>query len=329
MTRSTRLGTAALALTLFGSSDAQAIMGGEEDDAHHAAVAIGAQIDGVTYIRCSGTVIAPGLVLTAAHCDSEMTLDMVAAVGGVFFGPDAEDPERFVEVDQVLRHPDYTDTRTGDLHDTGTASNDVGLLVLAEDVDVRPSLLRRSPVTEDHLGEGLLAVGYGKSVHNVEDWGRRRVTTLYIDDFSGQHILSDDEANPTGGNMCWGDVGAPLFYDSGDGNEVQWAIASWTDAHCYRETQSTPVAAVADWVFERVEEHTGTQDLCEVNGFYDDGTCDSACDEPDPDCSAEEGSEPDDDEAGGPGCNSVPVRSSWGLFALGVVGVFGRRRNRA
>ena len=322
-------GLVLLGLAFFTSTEAHAIMGGEEDHTHDAVVGIGATLDGITYIRCSGTLIAPRLVLAAAHCDTEITFDFVEAVGGVYFGPDAEDPEAVVGVDEVLLHPDYFVTRTGDLHDEGTASNDVGLLVLSEAVDVRPSLLRTDAVTTEHLGQDLLAVGYGKTVHNIEDWGRRRATKLYIDDFLGEHIFSDDETNPTGGNMCWGDVGAPLFGLTEDGTEVQWAIASWTDAHCYRETQSTPVEVGASWILEQVEDLYGSSDLCEVNGFYGDGACDSACGEPDPDCADADpdghGHE-DGDEAGeSPGCHTAPARG-WAVALLGLAGVLRRRR---
>jgi secreted trypsin-like serine protease len=312
-------------LVLALTPPALAVMGGESDSTHDAVVAVAAEIDGVTYVGCTGTLIAPRLVLTAAHCGNDLSLDFMASVGGALFGPDAMNPDRVIAISEVRRHPDYTDSRTGDLYDDGSASNDVALLVLEEDADVTPARLAMTALPDDALGQSLLLVGYGKTVHNVDDEGLRRHVSLTIDALDGQHVTSDPDDNATGGNSCWGDLGAPLFGTSAEGAEIQVAITSWTDAHCYRETWSTRVDTVLPWVLDEVAAAMGTGDLCELNGRYGDGVCDADCVAVDSDC--EDADAPQDQAGIERACAAASGGGGGWALGLGLLALGLRRRD--
>jgi hypothetical protein len=127
-----------------------------------------------------------------------------------------------------------------------------------------------------------------------------------------------------------------MFLDDED-NWTIWGVHSWGDQNCAILSGSTRTDLFAEWIVDQIEAEYGTRDVCEVNEWYDDGTCD-VCDEPDPDC-APEGD--DDDSAGddddGPadddgdacaGCGaevgSQPTGS--GALLLGLFSVLGGAR---
>src|SRR3954465_14529006 len=70
MNRSIGVLTAALAAALLAVGVARAITYGERDGAAHPYVGLVALYDGSSYtgFRCSGALISPTVVLTAAHC---------------------------------------------------------------------------------------------------------------------------------------------------------------------------------------------------------------------------------------------------------------------
>src|SRR5205085_679471 len=51
----------------------QSIIGGEPDTTHHGVVSLLKQAGGGFYPACSGTLIAPNLVLTAHHCVASLS----------------------------------------------------------------------------------------------------------------------------------------------------------------------------------------------------------------------------------------------------------------
>lgn len=122
------------------------IIGGEDvaPGAFTSCVCIG----GATDWFCSGVVIAPRVVLTAAHCGSTITRVMI---GGNSVKPLLDTNARVVPVQRVEVHAAY---RRSPFHEY-----DINLLILAEDANVPPALI----ATPDQLraASTIQLVGFG------------------------------------------------------------------------------------------------------------------------------------------------------------------------
>jgi hypothetical protein len=156
---------------------AAAIQGGSVDPRDTSVVAVATtDSDGYVVRTCSGTLVAPNLVLTAQHCVAEATpyVDCRTSV----FGP-ATDPQRLrvtLSASMWSRNADW-------LHvaevvrpsGNGVCGNDVALLVLATSVD--PESAVPIPPRLDDLpqrAEEYAAVGYGTTSGESDDAGLRR-----------------------------------------------------------------------------------------------------------------------------------------------------------
>jgi endonuclease G len=96
---------------------------------------------------CSGVLVGPRVVLTAAHCGAGITRIMV---GGNRVSPWLDPAARIIAVQSVHVHPEYRALSN---------ENDINLLILAEQANLPPVLLANSAQLQS--AEGIELVGFG------------------------------------------------------------------------------------------------------------------------------------------------------------------------
>ncbi|WP_054048524.1 trypsin-like serine protease [Alloactinosynnema sp. L-07] len=225
-------------LALTRDEDHPGIIGGEETDDYPDCVAVGNDNGWC----CTGTVIAPTLVVTAGHCLTR------GCSQRVFTGVDVHFPDHgeVVQVDHSVAHPAYKPP---------DPLQDIAVLVLAEPVAVEP----RAVATAEQIGQATFVrlAGYGNTdVHSIAGFGRRRMVDVpmagklaaYGADFASEFVAGRPFLDR---DSCNGDSGGPAYVKVGD----QWLLAGATS----RATKSsvrpcgdggiyTRVDAYQDWI---------------------------------------------------------------------------------
>ncbi|MGO8998546.1 MAG: trypsin-like serine protease, partial [Polyangiaceae bacterium] len=127
----------------------EAIIGGDADTTDTAVVAL---LDVANGSLCSGTVIAPSVVLTAGHC----VLGVAASDLHVLVGSSTSSPEQTVDVTSAVAYPTYTSEANGI-----PGGVDLGYVTLATPVTVTPIVVDTSTTDTQLTGATVTVVGYG------------------------------------------------------------------------------------------------------------------------------------------------------------------------
>jgi len=214
-------------------SQVHSIINGTTDNDDPAVVLVAAQMPGSqSGSLCTGEIIAPHVVLTAAHCVSPATVG-AGAKFVVFTGTvlDMTAPlTAFLPVLETHFDPQV------DLNNI-TAGHDVGVVILKSPTTIAPLPYNRTPLPQSMVGQAARLVGYGittASDSNGMTAGTRRQAPTKLDSFDALLLNFKDLQH----NNCEGDSGGPAFMTM-DGQERIVGVTSYGFPGCPTDSPGT------------------------------------------------------------------------------------------
>lgn len=274
------------------STVSQPVVNGEEcgKDVHPSAVALlvdaaaeisSSEIKSLHTITCTGTLIAPDVVLTARHC-------LGLLLRGARFGTPVEelleehyfisfepDLTQLVEEETARFPADAIEATSWVTHPGELMGHDIGLLFLSEATNVRPATIITSAEAEQIIeGTEVKFAGWGKQMLEPEPGtdGRKMCATTIIKEVADNLInIGVDSSSSV---KCYGDSGGPTYMEVESTFALKKRLIGVTfmngaEGPCEIDGWDTRIDTNLDWIEEQMVTacQNGTRVWCEEEGI--------------------------------------------------------------
>ncbi|MGQ0505731.1 MAG: S1 family peptidase [Myxococcaceae bacterium] len=292
----------------------QAIIGGTVTAAEPAVVSIAAHAAGSfsTWYQCTGVVISPHVVITAAHCISPAALAKLSYLNDGYVidvrtgtTPFSGGNSQVYEVAETQIDPAFN---LGDF----PAGHDIGVVILRNAIPVTPLPVNRAPLTSDLVGRVARQLGYG-SANGASGAGigtKRETQTVLTRYNAVQELFADPNHS-----QCHGDSGGPSLMVI-NGVEKVMGLSSWGatnargEAICANGSWDTRTDVVASFFDPYVRRFDPNFPIDDADAYSIDQNLDTNSGVFGADGRSGTGSKES------AGCAAVPGQLLWGMFLL-------------
>jgi hypothetical protein len=190
---------------------------------------------------CTGEIISPHVVLTAAHCAGGEDPTVTNAVWRIYLGPDFSKATAadLLAIKEAHYDPQFNVNNLPGGHD-------VGVLIMqnALPTTIAPLVFNRASMDTGFDGNQVRFVGYGLDNAAAQTGaGIKRTTTTALTDHTALILHFSDGTHET----CNGDSGGPAFMTVG-GKEIIVGLTSYGDTQCAQGGYDTRVDSYATWI---------------------------------------------------------------------------------